>query len=139
LTLEDALRRGIELTHPRHVTEAEVGANGRVSVNENMRLVFSGEPVDPNRLFFSWATMESRHRSVRPPRAGDRIQSFGAEVMIGEKVFRTRSWIFDVNDGALVGVSDMVGLTFDTDTRRATPIPADLRARLEARYHPDLA
>ena len=117
----------------------EVGDNGRVAVNENMRLVFSGEPVDPNRLFFSWATMESRHRSVRPPMAGDRIQSFGAEVMIGEKAFRTRSWIFDLDDGGLVGVTDMVGLTFDTDTRRAQPIAPELRERLEARYRPDLA
>jgi len=72
------------------------------------------------------------------PRTGTRIQSFGAEVEITNKVTTRHMWVYDVERGALLCTSSIVNLAFDVTRRRAVEIPPDVRERFEAWHHPDL-
>jgi acyl-CoA thioester hydrolase len=112
-------------------------------------LVWGGEPL-PGRAFqplheladggqMGFATMETRSTWARVPRAGDRVQSFGAEVERGDKTMLTRNWVFDVDRRDLVAVFSVVNVAFDTTSRRAISMPEDLRRHWDSRFHPDLA
>jgi acyl-CoA thioester hydrolase len=125
------------------------GGGGHVSDLPIAELVWGGEPV-PGRAFqplhalpegghMGFATLETRATWARWPRADDRVQAFGAEVERSEKTMLTRNWVYDVDRSALVAVFSVVNVAFDTTTRRAIPIPDELRRRWDARLHTDLA
>jgi len=88
---------------------------------------------------FGWAWMETRALVLETPRAGDRLRSIGADVVLGLKTRQSRRWIFNATTGRLVGTDDMVGLCLDLDARRAIEIPADERRRLASVYAPEFA
>ena len=85
-----------------------------------------------------FATMETRSTWSRPPRVGDRVQSFAAELDVQTKTMLTRHWLFDVEHGDLLVVFTVVNLAFDLDARRSTPIPDGFRTLLESRLQADL-
>ncbi len=129
--------------------DGDVGAGGAAPSLSIAELVWGGTPT-PGRGFqplhrladggqMGFATLETRATWTRPLRAGDRVQSFGAEVDRAEKTMLTRSWVFDVDRAELVAVFSVVNVAFDLTSRRAIPIPADLRRRGAARLHADRA
>jgi hypothetical protein len=87
---------------------------------------------------FGWATLESRSILRELPRAGARIQSFGAEVELAQKTCCHHQWVFDLDRAALLCTTSIVNLAFDIGARRAIEIPPAVREMLAARYHPDL-
>ncbi len=126
------VREDIELMfilHRRAMESAPDGADGM------------GPPVlrteDGHRM--SWAMMETRSVVFSRPRLGDEIVFLGADVGLAEKSRRSRRWAFVKGTGELVSVHDSVGVAIDLDARRAVPIPADIRAAIEASYRPELA
>ena len=46
--------------------------------------------------------------------------------------------MFDLDAGRLICTSQIVNLAFDIRARRAVPWPAEIRADLERKFHPDL-
>ena len=82
--------------------------------------------------------LESRGLLHALPRVGARIQSFGAEVGLGEKTSYQHHWVYDLETEAIVCTSSIVNLAFDVTHRRAIAIPDFVRVTLEGRYHPDL-
>lgn len=111
-------------------------------------LLWGGEPLEgatgptlhpgPGGQLVGWATMENRMAIHRLPERGDRIQSFGAVVEIRDKTTHRVMWGFDVERGDLLVAFEVVDVALDTVSRRAVPIPDELRGHAEARYRPEL-
>ena len=148
--VEVLLERGLALRQPRVIAgdEIAVDLDGYVSPATAGELMWGGEPVEghefrpleplPGGNTMGFATMETRSTWARPPRVGDRVQSFAAELDLKAKTMLTRHWLFDVERGDLLVVFTVVNLAFDVGNRRAIAIPDGLRARLEERLQPDL-
>ena len=86
-----------------------------------------------------WALMETRAQFGTLPRAGDRIQAFGAGVAIYDKVTHRVQWCFDIATGTLISVFETVDMAFDIRARRPMSIPDGYRRREQERLQPDLA
>jgi acyl-CoA thioester hydrolase len=149
LTLRMARDRGLAMRRERVVRPEECDAEGFFLAERYQDLVWGGEPSAQRAsgvpLFelaeggkFGWATMENRALLIRLPRAGDRVQSFGAEVELGRKTSFRHHWVFDVEREDLLCTSSIVNLAFDVEARRSIEIPASIRAVFESQYHPDL-
>jgi len=133
----------------RVVREDECDADGVYLPARYQELFWAGEPSKPGESGrwlvelegggrVGWATLESRGLLHRLPRAGTRIQSFGAEVELARKTCRHNQWVYDVETGELLCTSSIVNLAFDIGARRAIEIPDRVRAGMTARRHPDL-
>jgi acyl-CoA thioester hydrolase len=133
----------------RTIGADECDADGFVDALRIAELVWGGVPTQ-GRAFkplheladggqMGFATLETRATWARYLRAGTRVQSFGAEVERGDKTMLTRNWVYDVDERALVAVFSVVNVAFDTTSRRAIPIPEEIRRGWDARFHPDLA
>jgi acyl-CoA thioester hydrolase len=149
LALSEARARGLEMRRERVIRPEECDAAGFFAAARYQELVWGGEPLGSHAdwmPFFElegggklgWATLESRGILLELPRAGSRIQSFGAEVELGRKTSLRHHWVFDLDREALLCASSILNLAFDLGARRAAEIPAALRERLESEYHPDL-
>ncbi len=86
-----------------------------------------------------WAVMETRNVLYGQPRLGDEIAYFSADVGLEKKSRMSRRWALDRHSGALLGISDTVGLCIDLDARRAVSWPEDLREQIERHVLPQLA
>ena len=112
-------------------------------------LAWGGEPVDrgtpemlheaPGGIRMGWASMETRLRVARLPRAGDRIQSFSAVIGLRDKTSHRILWAYDVDRGDLLITFEIVNLAFDIGARRSMSIPPHIRAFEQAATHEDLA
>jgi acyl-CoA thioester hydrolase len=149
ISLQTAIERGLATRRPRALPPEECDEDGFFIASNFQDLVWGGEPLEarPDGIYtyelegggrFGWATMENRGIIREVPRAGARIQSFGAEVALAAKTSIRHQWVFDVESGALLCTSSIVNLAFDIGGRRAIEIPAAIRRDLESRYHPDL-
>ena len=83
--------------------------------------------------------METRNLLYGQPRLGDELAYFSADVGLERKSRLSRRWALDRNSGALLGISDTVGLCIDLDARRAVEWPEDLRREIEQHLLPQLA
>lgn len=149
LSLDEARDRGIAMRQVRELREEECTDGGFFPAVRYGELIWGGVPVSAKTGFlplqdlegggkFGWAILESRGILRRLPKAGTRIQSFGAQVELGRKTSYRHSWLFDVDQGDILCMSSTVDIAFDIGARRAIEIPADVRARLEPHCHPDL-
>jgi len=149
LSLASARSRGLAMREERVVTAEECDEDGILPASSHQDLVWGGVPTDgrapgpplfelPSGGKFGWATLESRALLFELPRAGTRIQSFGAEVELARKTSFRHHWVYDVERGKLLCTSSILNLAFDISARRSIEIPPELRATLETRYHPDL-
>jgi acyl-CoA thioesterase FadM len=149
LTLDVARARKLAMRRERTVRPDECEDGGRFVPARYLELLWGGEPVDgreagpllidlPDGGKLGWATLESRAVLRELPRAGARVQSFGAEVVLARKTSCRNHWVFDTDSGRLLCAHSVVNLAFDVVGRRAIEIPPDARSRLEAQYHPDL-
>jgi acyl-CoA thioester hydrolase len=146
----DALRQhDLAMRLPRVIDPERTDADGFVPADQLAELMWGGEAT-PGREFqplaevadgvpLGFATLESRATWARPVRAGDRLQSFAAEVDLRSKVMVSRHWAMDLDRGDLVAVLEVVSVAFDTSRRRAVEIPEAMRLRMASRLHPELA
>lgn len=144
-----AAERGLAMRRPRVVTAEECDPAGRYRVDMAPLLTWGGEPVGDERgpaldegadgTLMGWASMETRIQVARLPRAGDRIQSFGACVAVHDKVTHRVHWAYDVDRGDLLTAFEVVSLAFDVRSRRPMRIPDATRERELAALQPALA
>lgn len=148
-TLEDVRADTLlAMRRPRTVEADECLPDGTYDSGAAPFLLWGGEPLEgatgptlhpgPDGQLVGWATMENRMVINRLPRRGDRIQSFGAVVEIRDKTTHRVMWGFDVERGDLLVTFEVVDVALDTVSRRAVPIPDELRAHAEARFRPQL-
>jgi len=83
--------------------------------------------------------VENRRVLVELPRAGARIRTVAANLVIASNRRVRREWSFDPGTGTVFATGDFVDLVFDSGTRRASEIPPGFRAELERWLHPELA
>lgn len=100
-----------------------------------------GPPVvrDEHGRRYSFAMMETRSLTWDRPMADTTLVALGADLAFGEKWRHSRRWMFEKESSKLLGVSDSIGLCMDLDARKAIPIPAEVRASVEAHYLPQFA
>lgn len=132
-----ALNLAIRLERP--VTDDDLHPND---------LVWGGEPPDADT---SWihetpdgdrvasATMESRIWMHAFPEIGTRIQSFVANIHVGDKITHEVGWVFDMESREVVAAFEGVDLAFSIIQRRSVVMPPTVRERELERYHPELA
>lgn len=78
------------------------------------------------------AALEYRLIYRKFPRAGDILCIRSGLKSIAEKTYVWAHWMFDAETGECVATSEAVAVAMDLETRKAIPIPPELRARLEA-------
>lgn len=149
MPLAKARALGLETRKPRVIGEDECDSDGFYRTDAFLELVWGGERIDrPDDVEWirdlgdgrrmGWATMESRGTLAELPRAGMRIQSFGAVVELGRKSLYERNWVYDIERETRLCTASDVSIAFDIGERKAIEIPADERSRLERQLHPDL-
>jgi acyl-CoA thioesterase FadM len=132
----------------REISADECLPDGSYDPGNGPMLLWGGEPLEgstgpmlhpgPNGQLIGWASMEHRMVVSRLPRVGDRVQSFGCVVALFDKVTHRLMWAWDVEREQLLAAFEVVDVALDTVSRRAVPIPGDLRGDTEARLRPDL-
>jgi acyl-CoA thioester hydrolase len=148
-TLAVLRERGLAMREVRSIEGPLLDGDGFVRPLAVPELIWGGEPL-PGREYrpvdelpgggqMGVATMETRATWARLPRAGDRVQSFGADLSVGAKTMLTRNWLLDVDRGDVVATFSVVGLAFDMGARRSVVIPDAMRERIGRRLHADLA
>ncbi len=148
-SLDDLRARGLAQRQERVLEPFECDDDGWYRSDLLGELIWGGAAVEgrsfqpfhttPDGRTMGWATMETRATWARLPRAGDRVQSFGAEVGLAAKTMHSRHWVYEVDRSELVCVFSIVGVAFDLESRRSMVIPDQLREALGQRLHPDLA
>ncbi len=147
--LDDLIGRDLAMRKPRDVTDEECDETGDYTVAMAPMLTWGGEPLrgqmgpmlhdGPNGERMGWASMETRMVLARLPRRGDRIQAFGANLALGDKVSHRIQWAYDLDRRDLLCSFEVINLAFDTVGRRAMSIPPDIRTQHEQDLHADLA
>ena len=95
------------------------------------------ETVDGDRV--ASATMESRIWMHFFPTIGTRIQSFVANIDVGDKITHELGWVYDIDSSDVIAAFEGVDLAFSINQRRSVVTPTEVRERELARHHPDLA
>jgi acyl-CoA thioesterase FadM len=141
--------RGLQMRKERRVSREECDDTGRYRVDMAPLLTWAGEPIDGDTsdilhettdgVLMGWASMETRIQMVKLPRAGDRVQSFGAGVGLHDKVTHRVHWTFDLDSGEVLTAFEAVSMAFDIRARRPMRIPEGYRQRELERLQPDLA
>jgi len=141
--------RELAMRKVRTVSADECDADGSYLRSNAPMLAWAGEPVNrgtpemvhvgPGGIRMGWASMETRLRVARLPRAGDRIQSFSAVIGLRDKTSHRILWAYDVDRGDLLITFEIVNLAFDIEARAAMSIPPNIREFEQAATHDDLA
>ncbi len=141
--------RQLAMRKVRTVGADECEADGAYLRSNAPMLAWAGEPVNhrtpemvhegPGGIRMGWASMETRLRVARLPRAGDRIQSFSAVIGLRDKTSHRILWAYDVDRGDLLITFEIVNLAFDIGARTSMSIPPHIREFELAATHEDLA
>lgn len=139
--------RGLAMRLERAVTtEDSLGADIVPTWLTN-NLIWGGERPDGDESWIrdtadgdrvAFASMETRLRVGEPVAVGTRIQSFGAAIAVGTKILHELNWVFDTESERLLAAAETIDLSFSIPNRRSREMPPEVRAREEARLHPDL-
>jgi len=84
------------------------------------------------------AALEYRFIYRRHPRAGDILTLRSGLKQVGPKTYTWCHWLFDVESGEAVATAEAVAIALDLTTRKAIPIPDEMRANLESLVIKDL-
>jgi len=148
--LDVVQERGLAIRKPRTIGAEETDGRGSYRPEAMMMLLWGGEIPEraegwgpdlhegPQGELMGWALMETRVQLDRLPRAGTRIQSFGATIAIHERATHRMHWCYDLDRRRLLCAFEAVDLAFDTRARRSMVIPDSIRRRQESVLHPDL-
>jgi acyl-CoA thioester hydrolase len=77
------------------------------------------------------AALEYRFHYRRYPRAGDVLTLRSGLKEVGPKTYTWCHWLFDLEKGDCVGTAEAVAIALDLETRKAIPIPDEMREKLE--------
>jgi acyl-CoA thioesterase FadM len=132
-----ALNLAIRLERP--VTDDDLHPNDLVWGGERPDGETSWIHETPDGDRVASATMESRIWMHEFPTIGTRIQSFVANIEIGDKITHEVGWVFDMERRHPVAAFEGVDLAFSINQRRSVVMPPAVRDREFERYHPDLA
>jgi acyl-CoA thioester hydrolase len=84
------------------------------------------------------AALEYRFHYHSFPRVGDVLTLRSGLKQVGPKTYIWGHWLFDLETGKAVATAEAVAIALDLETRKAIPIPEEMRTRLEAMVAPGL-
>lgn len=146
----DALRdRGLAIRVPRTVTDEDTMGAATVPYWLANNLIWNGERPDdetdwirtlPNGDRYAFVVMEARlWVHPEPVALGTPIESFSANVEMGEKVTRDVSWAYNSETGVPLVVIEGIDLCFNMNQRRSMVIPEQSRELLAQYLCPEFA
>jgi acyl-CoA thioester hydrolase len=141
----EAIERGMYGAYLGPVLQEDVDAAGRMQEAAFMARVADGighyflALRGEREHGMGGAALEYRYVFHQRPTLGDIIEVRSGLKGVGSKTSHICHWIFDVESGRCVATSEAVAVSFDLTTRRAVPIPDELRAQMVARVLPDLS
>ncbi len=77
------------------------------------------------------AALEYRFHYHFYPKAGDVLTLRSGLKQVGPKTYTWCHWLFDLESGKCAGTAEAVAIALDLETRKAIPIPDEMRERLE--------
>lgn len=142
---QDFRRAGIA-SHVSHaVSAAECGPDGFLvaarpelrPVAEHSRAGVMGGVWNSIPGYF-WPAIEQRALKLHTPRCGDVLDAYEAILSVHAKALHSAVWTFDAASGVLVEIRHQVNVFFNSSSRRAESMPAEVRDRLSGLASPDL-
>lgn len=137
--LDELRSRGLAARLERPVTEQDAHPNDLFWGGERPggESSWIHETTDGDRV--ASATMESRIWMPHYPAVGTRIQSFVANLHVGDKISHELGWVFDIDAGTPVAVYEGVDLAFSINQRKSVVKPPEVKERELQFLHADLA
>ena len=137
--LSELQSRGLAARLERPVTEQDAHPNDLFWGGERPggESSWIHETADGDRV--ASATMESRIWVPEYPALGTRIQSFVANLHVGDKISHELGWVFDIDAGTPVAAFEGVDLAFSINQRKSVVKPPEVKERELQFLHPDLA
>ena len=145
--LAELRERGLAVRRPRTVTTEDTQGAETVPPWLANNLIWGGERPDDetdwirvlaNGDRYAFAVMESRMWvASRPVPVGTPIESFGANVAIGEKITHDLAWSFDTSTGEVLAVIEGIDVCFNLSQRRAMALPDEAIERQRRTFHPE--
>ncbi len=137
--LSELQSRGLAARLERLVTEQDAHPNDLFWGGERPggESSWIQETADGDRV--ASATMESRIWMPRFPALDTRIQSFAANLHVGDKICHEIGWVFDIDAGTPLAVYEGVDLAFSINQRKSVVKPPEVKERELQFLHADLA
>jgi len=139
--LADADGMGMVRTWQGDIVPQLCDAQGFLSVRHFMGIVSDGIPnllaqtngTDRSKTpSVGGAALEYRFVYRRYPRMGDILTLRSGLKNVGPKTYTWCHWLFDLETGEAVATAEAVAIALDLTTRKAIPIPEEMRANLES-------
>ncbi|MBX3509496.1 MAG: acyl-ACP thioesterase, partial [Parvibaculum sp.] len=139
--LKEADAMGMVRVWQGEIMPALCDAQGFLTVRNFMGIVSDGIPnllVQTNGTDRSktptigGAALEYRFVYRRYPRIGDIITLRSGLKQVGPKTYTWCHWLFDLETGEAIATAEAVAIALDLTTRKAIPIPEEMRAHLES-------
>lgn len=146
-TLEEAEKMNLVFTWQGEVQPEQCDAQGFLITRHFMGIVSDsipnllGQTRGDDRSKNSrvgGAALEYRFHYRRYPRVGDVLTLRSGLKEVGPKTYVWGHWLFDLESGQSIATAEAVAIALDLETRKAIPIPDDLRERLDALVVPGL-
>lgn len=146
-TLAEADRLGLVFTWQGEVLDAQCDGQGRLLARHFMGIVSDsipnllgktrGDDRSKNPKV-GGAALEYRFHYHAYPKAGDVLTLRSGLKQVGPKTYIWGHWLFNLETGKAVATAEAVAIALDLETRKAIPIPDEMRANLEGMVAPGL-
>lgn len=139
--LKEADAMGMVRVWQGEIAPALCDAQGFLTVRNFMGIVSDGIPnllVQTNGTDRSktptigGAALEYRFIYRRYPRIGDIVTLRSGLKQVGPKTYTWCHWLFDLETGESIATAEAVAIALDLTTRKAIPIPEEMRTHLES-------
>jgi acyl-CoA thioester hydrolase len=139
--LKEADAMGMVRTWQGEIETPQCDGQGFLTIRHFMGIVSDGIPnllaqtsgADRSRTpTVGGAALEYRFVYRRHPRVGDVLTLRSGLKQVGPKTYTWCHWLFDLESGEAVATAEAVAIALDLTTRKAIPIPEEMRANLES-------
>lgn len=139
--LKEADAMGMVRTWQGEIETPQCDGQGFLTIRHFMGIVSDGIPnllaqtsgADRSRTpTVGGAALEYRFVYRRHPRVGDVLTLRSGLKQVGPKTYTWCHWLFDLETGEAIATAEAVAIALDLTTRKAIPIPEEMRANLES-------
>lgn len=139
--LKEADAMGMVRTWQGEIETSQCDGQGFLTIRHFMGIVSDGIPnllaqtsgADRSRTpTVGGAALEYRFVYRRHPRVGDVLTLRSGLKQVGPKTYTWCHWLFDLETGEATATAEAVAIALDLTTRKAIPIPEEMRANLES-------
>ncbi len=139
--LKEADAMGMVRTWQGEIETPQCDGQGFLTIRHFMGIVSDGIPnllaqtsgADRSKTpTVGGAALEYRFVYRRHPRVGDVLTLRSGLKQVGPKTYTWCHWLFDLETGEAIATAEAVAIALDLTTRKAIPIPEEMRANLKS-------